>query len=777
MEVTLRESGGAAGYQGEFGLAVAPVVLGRAAVNDALDEPSMEPRREEDLNNNNKNSNYNMILPTKGAAPSRVSDNASDSLVLAELQDVNRKLDELLLSQKQHQKGPLQILFGKRAALDEESWTRLTLALSMVCTFSLAPLVFGFPALRQMLLEEWALEDSQAGGASYSQGPERDKYFALVFTCGSAASQFGRLPFGIFVDRCGPRRALPVAALVVGSGAVLLALSSQQRPYYQWAYLLLGFGGSGVQVASMATAKLAQQKALVGTCVSMFYMFGFAVFRLAMVLMRSTGSTPQSVFYSLAATSLVLATMVAAVFPEHRHPQARPDRPAADLLRPTDKKTDLAASPTNQVQTDDPGAWPLLMSLKFWKLAAWFSCLLLVSNFFMATAALRLGPSVSVADLQPLSLDVVFVIMAPTVLLVGQLLQRLPGPEPLFAAIAALTALHSAGCLLPATTASWVQGQYVLYCVSRGWLFAGCFASVGLVFGYRHFGLLVGVICITGGAATLLVTPLVDWALASASGSLPFWPIDIAFVASSLAWAVAYGLPPLHAMCAKRSRAAVADGVDSSHVLSEQLPDVESDSVLTKVITRKIRRGCYEQYKIHMLELNIAAEAHPGFLGLTSTCVEPKKGQATIFVSVLRFQGLQQNLRWNESAALQLFTERISPLSDWSSKTQLAEPAGRALYVSLPSVDPSTWSSALGPQVAGLLLVWLLSSAAGFGFSSAACAASPATCELGALAPDGPIWPASVAWSAILNLSSLVLAFGVLSVALGPQVIPRLKDD
>lgn len=303
-----------------------------------------------------------------------------------------------------------------------------------------------------------------------------------------------------------------------------------------------------------------------------------------------------------------------------------------------------------------------------------------------------------------------------------------------------------------------------LYCLARGWLFAACFASVGQLFGYRHFGVLVGAICIAGAAATLLVKPVVALS-ADQSGIGSFQAIDIFFVVVCIIWTLTFTAPDhfrfLRRLCSR-------DRVRREELVTELEEDMEdeADAVRTKVIIRKVRPGCGEAYKKCLEKLNRATVYHPGFLG--STVVEPLSQKDLTYITVIRFSGRGNMEAWNNGDVLKHFLQQVEVLTLWQSRKELRERPGSVVTVSLPAVHVSGWDGNPMKQFLGFLIVWLLNFLLSQGLG--------AVTDRVWLAGDAASWEA---WGrqAALQLTSLALTFSFLRIVFGPQVLPKIKED
>lgn len=121
----------------------------------------------------------------------------------------------------------------------------------------LSGVVYGWPSMRRLLVRNRVLAVGCASGADGAPlaCDEQELRFGLVYTLGSYANQFARLPIGIALDRTGPRRTVFSSALLFAVGSILFALSDA-LPALCAGYALIGMGGAGVQLAVQSTASL-----------------------------------------------------------------------------------------------------------------------------------------------------------------------------------------------------------------------------------------------------------------------------------------------------------------------------------------------------------------------------------------------------------------------------------------------------------------------------------------------------------------------------------------
>lgn len=175
----------------------------------------------------------------------------------------------------------------------------------------LSGVVYGWPSLRRLLVRNAVLAEGCETGPDGAPLPcdAQELRFGLIYTLGSYANQFARLPIGIALDRTGPRRTVFCTAVAFAAGALLFAFSSSLGAL-SVGYTLIGAGGAGVQLALQSTASLfPKRRSLMMASLSCAFQVGSILYLLAEVAEEAfPGSANRlSLFSAHAAVALVVA--------------------------------------------------------------------------------------------------------------------------------------------------------------------------------------------------------------------------------------------------------------------------------------------------------------------------------------------------------------------------------------------------------------------------------------------------------------------------------------
>ncbi|ORY23437.1 major facilitator superfamily domain-containing protein [Naematelia encephala] len=116
------------------------------------------------------------------------------------------------------------------------------IAASIVFCFTIAGLVFGFAALKPILLDQGVYHHLCEPGQAVCK--DQDTRLNMLFIVASSANNVAALPMGGFLDIAGPRVASIVGGILFGSGCITFSLGIV-RPYidtYLLGYILMALG-------------------------------------------------------------------------------------------------------------------------------------------------------------------------------------------------------------------------------------------------------------------------------------------------------------------------------------------------------------------------------------------------------------------------------------------------------------------------------------------------------------------------------------------------------
>ena len=186
-------------------------------------------------------------------------------------------------------------LIDGTVALRTNRWALLLL--SSVQVFTSAGIIFGWASLVVVLKEAGVYADA-CGTAAASNCTARSNRLQMIFTVASSANSVANLSSGFVMDRYGPRVCKLQSHLCVIVGSALLGCWTPGRDALVLpAMTLIGYGGTGLQLASIHLSNLFPGAKSLATCfiVGMFQLsfFVFFVFR----MLFDGGTSLQSIFW------------------------------------------------------------------------------------------------------------------------------------------------------------------------------------------------------------------------------------------------------------------------------------------------------------------------------------------------------------------------------------------------------------------------------------------------------------------------------------------------
>ena len=191
-------------------------------------------------------------------------------------------------------------------------WFKVFLA--CILNFFTGGVVYGWSSLQQVYKEENVSDALCAANYTARPCPEQDFYLGLVFSIASTGNMCAGLPMGLLVDLAGPRIAFFVSELFVVSGAVLLGMGNVFPFIYIPGFLLLGIGGTGVQVSLMHTSSLfPKNKANVTNAIHACFQLSFLIFALFQVIYDSNPHITSNDMF-LAYSGIALLCLIAGLF-------------------------------------------------------------------------------------------------------------------------------------------------------------------------------------------------------------------------------------------------------------------------------------------------------------------------------------------------------------------------------------------------------------------------------------------------------------------------------
>eukprot|EP00629_Pelagomonadales_sp_RCC1024_P006359 CAMPEP_0119270392 /NCGR_PEP_ID=MMETSP1329-20130426/7411_1 /TAXON_ID=114041 /ORGANISM="Genus nov. species nov., Strain RCC1024" /LENGTH=245 /DNA_ID=CAMNT_0007270411 /DNA_START=51 /DNA_END=785 /DNA_ORIENTATION=+ len=125
-------------------------------------------------------------------------------------------------------------------------YRHLLVAIGLIHTLLCAGTVFGWSSLEALLRAEGRF------------GPEPDRLFAMVFTCGAVGNYISNLPFGVILDRKGPKFLGVLASLLYGAAVACAAqgCATGSAAFLAIGVFGIGFAGPAVQLPTLCLACL-----------------------------------------------------------------------------------------------------------------------------------------------------------------------------------------------------------------------------------------------------------------------------------------------------------------------------------------------------------------------------------------------------------------------------------------------------------------------------------------------------------------------------------------
>ena len=191
-------------------------------------------------------------------------------------------------------------------------WLRVSLACFI--NFFTGGVIYGWSALEHVYEGENVSSQLCAANETLPCSAQTF-YLGLVFSVASTGNMCAGLPMGLLVDLAGPRIAHFVSELFVVVGAFMLAFGYLAPEIYLPAFLILGIGGTGVQVSLMHTCNLfPQHKSNVTNAIHACFQLSFLIFALFQLLYDTAPNTYTSWGMFLVYAFIAVLCLVAGLF-------------------------------------------------------------------------------------------------------------------------------------------------------------------------------------------------------------------------------------------------------------------------------------------------------------------------------------------------------------------------------------------------------------------------------------------------------------------------------
>lgn len=377
----------------------------------------------------------------------------------------------------------------------------------VIHTLLTAGIVFGWASLLPVLRSE---------GIDLSPGD-----FARIFTHGAIGNYLSTLPFGLVLDNFGPKYCGITASVLFSVGLFLCSLADSSTLALDAGFALLGFAGPAIQLPTLHLARLfpgeIREGGSGGAALFMSAQAGafdggtmvFALFAAAAAVFGIKSST-----FFIAYMAVPLFTLLTAVFvwPNEILPDPTPLTKRYSFASPYTylSPASHADTPSTSSLKDRPLS-VILTRPPFYCLSFWVAIHILKLNFVVATINDQLDDSMDqrTADI----LINIFGAMLPF----GFVVLPLVALGLAKSTMACFQAANTIGVLYGLVLTffphqAWYQVLIVFSSVamSRQLVYSTVFHQTGEIFGFKNYGILLGLTNIIVSSASLVQGPLVE---------------------------------------------------------------------------------------------------------------------------------------------------------------------------------------------------------------------------------------------------------------------------
>jgi MFS family permease len=356
-----------------------------------------------------------------------------------------------------------------------------------------------------------------------------------IFTCGAVGNYLATLPFGVLLDMYGPKTTGIVASLLYGLG---LFLCSYDFNFYCFAvgFGLVGLARPGIQMPTLHLANLFTQGsggAVYMSAQAAAFDAGTAVFALFHTFYFGWGIPSSTMFLAyMIVPAWTLATAIW-VWPNDTIEKVHHANESADdmsdgtasvlgspYLSPKDRKSMIASSERKKRQAQKPQLRsqvnaPLsvvLTHVAFYALATWVSIHIYKLNFIVATINDQLMRHFDKETAN--QLINILGAMLPFGFVVLPIVATMLHTQPMVALqVANVVGFIYGGVMTYLPQMYWLQILVVFPAVatSRQLVYSTLFHTIGQVFGFANYGVLLGLTNAIASLFQTLQTPMVDW--------------------------------------------------------------------------------------------------------------------------------------------------------------------------------------------------------------------------------------------------------------------------
>jgi LAT3 family solute carrier family 43 protein 3 len=452
-------------------------------------------------------------------------------------------------------------------------------SIGVLHTLLTAGIVFGWASLLPVL---------RAEGIELSAGE-----FTSIFTHGAIGNYLSSLPFGLLLDRVGPKICGVLASVLFGLGLVLCSMATSSTLYLDAGFALLGFAGPAIQLPTLHLARLfpgeAREGGSGGAALMMSAQAGafdggtmvFAIFS----LLASLFGMPSRLFFRIYLIVPIFTLFTAAFFwPNIILPDATPGKLVKNNSfigqSPYLNRSPYLGSAANKLpsgddtntQLKDAPLSVILTSAPFYCLGLWVAVHILKLNFVVATINDQLEYAMPDEPDTVHSLIRIFGAILPFGFVILPLVAYLLARSTMmcFQLANAIGILYATVLtFFPSVASSQILVVFTSVAMSRQLVYSTVFHQTGELFGFSNYGVLLGLTNVIVSAASLVQGPLVEWAEAS---HCYFWPNIVLLAATiPLTIIVYYTAPPVTPSKKHRSKGAVrAPASETTSLLEDQ---------------------------------------------------------------------------------------------------------------------------------------------------------------------------------------------------------------
>ena len=394
--------------------------------------------------------------------------------------------------------------------------------------------VYGWPSMRAILRREQVLMPSSclvnaSSASNLTVCKEQELAFGAIYTFGAWSNQGGRLFLGMLVDHSGPRISCVISSLLFACGSAIFSHSLGSLAGLSVGFFLIGFGGAGAQIAVQSVAALYNEnRSTAMASLSGAFQFASGFYLYYDLFNRNSAVSLNTLLLIHAAIAIVMATLAFAVLPMQAFGVAtsRSSLPVVVLKGQTDESTasavngGVAATATRDVDSVPLKArsfWQQALSPEFARVTAFFTVGVLQCQFTVATIGVQLDLKGDQAGAGTRLFAAAMVASCLWTPLYGQLIDRLGFGFGL-SLLNCLLLVALGGLIAPSLGLAYAAVAF-FYPIGRLSHWATFFAYLACVFGFRHFGKLVGLGMTVAALVSLLQYPLLELTFRAFDGS------------------------------------------------------------------------------------------------------------------------------------------------------------------------------------------------------------------------------------------------------------------